>query len=697
MSIRLKDSISAPLSGNASTATTLQTARTINGTSFNGSANITTANWGTARTLTIGSTGKSVNGSGNVSWTLAEIGAAASSHTHNYAGSSSAGGAATSALACTGNAATATKLQTTRTLTVGNTGKSFDGSANVSWSLSEIGAAATSHTHNYAASPSAGGAANLVYLPRVTGSTVSANYQPGANRIEMKEFGNDCSNTPSAAWYHIMTGQGGDSNYNTQLALGMTTQAVYYRYRNSGTWGSWKQLAFTDSSISGNAATATKLQTARTINGTNFDGSGAITTANWGTARTITIGSTGKSVNGSGNISWSLSEIGAAAASHTHSYLPLSGGTLSGAVTVSGESRFHNGTYSDPWNGQSCAIKAAGNIASTGSILSNGKFILGSTPSMYGSFGYESSSNDVYIANAANNWLRLKTDKSLTYAGYKVYTSYQKPTASEVGALATTGGTLSGNLSMRNTSTVIGIQLYRGSSTANYTRFAQADESGNLRIENYSNNAVVADYVFANGNFSPRRGNPYLGYSTYRWGQIYSTIGSISTSDSKLKENIVSINRSEVKLLNNEPTSYDFYNYVKGTGVYTFNYKKEVSNDPQTWLGILADEIPDNIFNKVGMMSKTHEEYQSELLKQEEAKKILESTPCPLNDEDANNQLIEGTSYTYNELKYEAEKYIEEPIRMINSSSQIAMLQEVLSIALNKIEALEKEIKEIQK
>ena len=66
-------------------------------------------------------------------------------------------------------------------------------------------------------------------------------------------------------------------------------------------------------SLNGNAATATKLATARAINGTNFDGSGAITTANWGTARTITIGKTGKSVNGSGNVSWSLSEIGAMA------------------------------------------------------------------------------------------------------------------------------------------------------------------------------------------------------------------------------------------------------------------------------------------------------------------------------------------------------------------------------------------------
>lgn len=41
--------------------------------------------------------------------TPANIGAAVANHSHNYAGSSSAGGAATTALACTGNAATATK------------------------------------------------------------------------------------------------------------------------------------------------------------------------------------------------------------------------------------------------------------------------------------------------------------------------------------------------------------------------------------------------------------------------------------------------------------------------------------------------------------------------------------------------------------------------------------------------------------
>ena len=46
----------------------------------------------------------------------------------------------------TGNAATATKLATARTLTIGNTGKSFNGTANVSWSRDEIGCSYGHHT-----------------------------------------------------------------------------------------------------------------------------------------------------------------------------------------------------------------------------------------------------------------------------------------------------------------------------------------------------------------------------------------------------------------------------------------------------------------------------------------------------------------------------------------------------------------------
>lgn len=89
------------------------------------------------------------------------------------------------------------------------------------------------------------------------------------------------------------------------------------------------------SSAGGSANSAVKLATARTINGTSFDGTGNITTANWGTSRNITIGNTKKAVNGSGDVSWSLAEIGASATNHTHStmnkeaYLEWGGKNLS--------------------------------------------------------------------------------------------------------------------------------------------------------------------------------------------------------------------------------------------------------------------------------------------------------------------------------------------------------------------------------
>ena len=76
----------------------------------------------------------------------------------------------------------------------------------------------------------------------------------------------------------------------------------------SGSAGSCTGNAATATSAgtcTGNAATATKLQTARTINGTNFDGSQNITTSKWGNARTIGVSgavSGNANVDGSGNV-----------------------------------------------------------------------------------------------------------------------------------------------------------------------------------------------------------------------------------------------------------------------------------------------------------------------------------------------------------------------------------------------------------
>lgn len=108
------------IDSNVASATKLATSRNINGTAFNGTADITTAKWGTARTIYIqdasgahGSVGVSVNGSTNYNLKLPS----------------------TITATLVGNASTATKLQTARTLW----GRSFDGSANVSGSMTGVG------------------------------------------------------------------------------------------------------------------------------------------------------------------------------------------------------------------------------------------------------------------------------------------------------------------------------------------------------------------------------------------------------------------------------------------------------------------------------------------------------------------------------------------------------------------------------
>ena len=333
------------VSGNAGTATTLQTARTINGTSFNGSANITTSTWGSARNVSIADssatntgTAVSVDGSGNVTLKLP----------------------ATIKATLTGNASTATKLETARTIN----GTTFNGSDNIT-------------TANW-------GTARNIYIAD-----------------------SDATNTGAAV---SVNGSG-----NATLKLPATIKAT----------------------LSGNASTATKLAATKTINGTAFDGSGNITTANWGTARTLTIGNKGQSVNGSGNVSWTLSDIGAAPIEHDHQH--LLGEDLTSKTLTLNDLNLSSGTpkfkvYFCPTDGGGSSItgrpndnsKQAFNLiveslrwASTTDYITKQTYTQGSQKAVY---------------------IRYCTSGTWT-AWEKVYTSAQKPTPSDIGAAASSHGT----------------------------------------------------------------------------------------------------------------------------------------------------------------------------------------------------------------------------------------------------------------
>lgn len=221
------------LQNEASTASALRTPRKINGTNFDGSSDITTDTWGATRTFKIGNKTNSINGTSNVDYSLADIGAfpdvgGTIQGDVEVTGNLSVGGLISATLE--GNAETATKLQTPRTIN----GVLFDGTQNIS--LPE---------------------AVAYSLPTASDSVLGG----------------------------IKVGSG--------LAIADSVLSV----------GTLNQ------STTGNAATATVLQDARTINGTSFNGSADITTANWGTTRTLTIGSTGKSVDGSADVSWTLDEM----------------------------------------------------------------------------------------------------------------------------------------------------------------------------------------------------------------------------------------------------------------------------------------------------------------------------------------------------------------------------------------------------
>lgn len=114
------------------------------------------------------------------------------------------------------------------------------------------------------------------------------------------------------------------------VSIGSGTKPVYTNASgvvtaSSSTVGSSSQPVYMDSgtitaitgaianSTTGNAATATALQTARTINGSSFDGTANITTSSWGTARNVSISDsdatntgTAVSVNGSAAVTLKL-------------------------------------------------------------------------------------------------------------------------------------------------------------------------------------------------------------------------------------------------------------------------------------------------------------------------------------------------------------------------------------------------------
>ena len=145
----------------------------------------------------------------------------------------------------TGNASTATsagKWTTARTLTIGNTGKSVDGSGNVSWSLTEIGAAASGHNHNGTYVPNAAGAndVNTLYNTGIynitSGSLTNGPRGYGYGQLLVMSYRKHTGNTTTDWATQIYSHLGSGNNGNT----------LYYRTSNASAWQTWQMAAHAD-------------------------------------------------------------------------------------------------------------------------------------------------------------------------------------------------------------------------------------------------------------------------------------------------------------------------------------------------------------------------------------------------------------------------------------------------------------------
>ena len=206
-----------------------------------------------------------------------------------------------------GNASTSDKWKTARTITIGSSAKTLDGSSNVLWSLSDIGAASSSHTHGLLNSDFG------VILEDTTEDSGWSMLNDSYNGFLLKSIRAQ-RNSPDWILDNYAAGiVFGGADTKGVISAKYNFPSIKFAGGNGDKPVWWINLTGTTETIynlnnmPGNSATATKLKTARKIGNILFDGSADIT----------------------------LSQIGASAIGHTHNYLPLSGGTLTGDLNFS--------------------------------------------------------------------------------------------------------------------------------------------------------------------------------------------------------------------------------------------------------------------------------------------------------------------------------------------------------------------------
>ena len=449
---------SGSCTGNALTATTLQTARSINGTSFNGSQAITTAKWGTARNITIADNtnehtqvNNSIDGSANFTLKLP-----ATIKADIIGNASTANSAKSVAWANVTNKPNLVTTDTEQTITgakIFNNNTTFKNETDIESltadSLLVTGSARFTNTINGNLKGNVEG--------NLTGNASTATTAATATEFSTNKAitltGDVTGSASSKGGWSIATTIANGAVTNAKLANSKITIAGTAVNLGGSIAASTIGAALTTSAPAAyatNAGTATKAAEAEkaikdsdgnVINTTYIKTVTLASGTNKGTLK-LTVGGTTTdniAVKGLGSAAYTDSES-YAKASHIHNYLPLSGGQMNNTAFIA-------------WNSGS-----DGNDLANWAITDNGLRIISSTsttskaPTQYatglhvkGRYGFQiasqggNTSNEFFIKNIYNTiWNTL-----LHSNNYTSYTVKKDGT----GASGTWGINISGNAS----------------------------------------------------------------------------------------------------------------------------------------------------------------------------------------------------------------------------------------------------------
>ena len=398
------------------------------------------------------------------------------------------------------------------------------------------GKAASSHSHNYAGSSSAGGAATSA--AKLNGVSLAGknlnDYHSGVNFYWGGE-GNNCTNKPSGVDNFGMFVFQSASGWWTQLLYG-SDDHLYMRRWASNSWTSWVEIYSSNNKPTASeigAAAASHNHSAANIT------SGTLAVARGGTGITASpsmltnLGSTtaagvfqasprpgitgtlsiAHGGTGATTAAAARSALGAAAYSHTHSYLSLGGGTVTGQIKKAGASTsWYTGRDVAMIRTTSCADTAYNPLWSAKSY--QGSWECGPYTSNTLHFSYITDTNYSKKNNAQT------ADIQFTTAGAVIANTFQ--------------GALSGNAStatkLQTTRTIALSGDVTGS--ASFNGSANATISTQIAANAVGTNEIAANAVTASEIASGAVGTSEIASNAVTLAKLGSDVGTIAVQSS---------------------------------------------------------------------------------------------------------------------------------------------------------------------